>query len=427
MKVVLLSTEESDRARVAEWLGARGYAVATACTAAKAIEALPQGPAFALVDLVSRQESLKFLRALVTDNHTAWTIAIGDRRDAGTTAEALRLGIVDVITRPLREADVLSALANAREFAGMVGRKPQPVADLAADGLFTLSPRMRDVYEIARRVAASRCPILLVGERGTGRETVARAIHQYGPQREGQFLKVLAGPDCTRELAHAIDHHKGGTLYIEDVSLLPDPAQARLEKWLGDAHQAPVQDGGHRTVRAVAGAQPRIEGLVERRSFRRTLFDALSIVRLELPTLRERSQDIPLLALLFMKDACARHDVAAKTFSRSALALLSSMPWRGNAAELRGLVERLAVMVPRGVVLQEDVLQHVRFDGASARGGTAGTLRDARQQFEREYIASALQRHGWRMEAAASELGIERTNLYRKMKQLAITKGEGRA
>jgi two-component system nitrogen regulation response regulator NtrX len=83
-------------------------------------------------------------------------------------------------------------------------------------------------------------------------------------------------------------------------------------------------------------------------------------------------------------------------------------------------------MVPRGVVLQEDVLQHVRFDDVQARGGSVGTLREARRQFEREFIASALQRHGWRMEAAASDLGIERTNLYRKMKQLRIARGEGR-
>lgn len=427
MKVIILSAESAEPATITEWLGARGYSVVIAGAAAKAMEALPDGPAFALVDLALRQESLKFLRALVTNNHSAWTIAIADRRDAGSTAEALRLGVVDIITRPVREADVLSALANVREFAGLAGRKPQPVAEAAIDGLFTLSPRMRDVYEIARRVAASRCPILLVGERGTGRETVARAIHRYGPQRDGEFVKVIAGADCTRELARAIEHHPGGTLYIEDVSLLPEPAQARLEKWLRDAQDAPVLDNGYPTVRTVAGAQPRIDGFIDRRTFRRILFEALSVVRLELPTLRERSQDIPLLALLFMKEACARHDVAAKSFSRSALALLSSLPWRGNAAELRGLVERLAVMVPRGVVLQEDVLQHVRFDGASARGGTVGTLREARQQFEREFIASALQRHGWRMEAAASELGIERTNLYRKMKQLSIIKGEGRA
>ncbi|HSL23051.1 MAG TPA: sigma 54-interacting transcriptional regulator [Vicinamibacterales bacterium] len=427
MKVILLSSEIPDRDKVAEWLRARGYNVTSAADSVRALELLPAGASFALVDLANRQESIKFLRALVTENRSAWTIGISDRRDAGATAEALRLGVLDIVARPVKEADVLAALANVREFAGLAGRRPPPHPDAPSEGVFTYSPRMRDVYEIARRVAPSRCPVLLVGERGTGRETLARAIHRHGPHPEREFFKIACGPDCVVQLAAALDDRAGGTLYIEDVSMLPDPAQSRLEKWLAAAADTAQNGHGNTALRAIAGAPPQIDEAVDRRIVRRLLFEALSVVRLDLPTLRERSQDIPLLAMMFMKDACGRHDVAAKTFSRSALALLSSLPWRGNAAELQRLVERLAVIVPRGVVLQEDVLQHVRFDGAAARGGTAGTLRDARQQFEREFIASALQRHGWRMEAAASELGIERTNLYRKMKQLAITKGEGRA
>ena len=430
MKVILLSSESPDRDKIAEWLRARGYTVASAADAVNALERLPDGASFALVDLANRHESIRFLRALVSENRSVWTIGISDRRDAGATAEALRLGVLDIIARPVREADVLAALANVREFAGLAGRRAPAPPDAPSETVFTYSPRMRDAYEMARRVAPSRCPVLLVGERGTGRETLARAIHRHGPHPEREFIKIGSGADSVAQLAAAIgDHPGGGTLYVEDVSQLPDLAQSRLEKWLAAAGEVKVEKHAHAaaSLRAIAGAPPQIEEAVERHQVRRALFESLVVVRIDLPTLRERTQDIPLLAMMFMKDACAHHDVTAKTFSRSALALLSSLPWRGNAAELQRLVERLAVIVPRGVVLQEDVLQHVRFDGATVRGGTIGTLRDARQQFEREFIASALQRHGWRMEAAASELGIERTNLYRKMKQLAITKGDGRA
>lgn len=421
MKVILLGPESPDRENIAGWLRALGCKVSISAAAATALGALGTGASFALIDLTARHEARSFMRALVAADRSAWCIAITDRRDAGATAEALRLGVIDIITRPLREQDLVAALANAREFAGIAARKPSPPEEPLADGFYTQSPRMREVYEMARRVAPSRCPVLLVGERGTGRETLARVIHAHGTLRKAPFVK-LNGAAPVSEIREALhDSTPTSTVYIEDVGELALDAQLALERWLAAVHG--VNGAMHRII---AAAQPRIFGFMERRTFRDPLFEALSVVRFELPTLRERPQDIPLLALYFLKESCARHGAQAKTFSRSALALMSSLPWRGNAAELRGLVERLALMVPRGVILQEDVLQHVRFDDAQARGGNAGSLREARRQFEREFIASALQRHGWRMEAAATELGIERTNLYRKIKQLSIIRGDGR-
>jgi len=153
---------------------------------------------------------------------------------------------------------------------------------------------------------------------------------------------------------------------------------------------------------------------------RRGLVESIGTVRIDLPPLRQRSQDVPLLATYFLKEACRRADIPSKTFSRSALTLLAALPWRGNAGELRSLTERLAVLVTRGVVLMEDVLANVRLDNAEAVGHSRGTLREARDRFEREYVTAVLQHHKGRMGAAARELGIERTNLYRKIKQLNI-------
>jgi DNA-binding NtrC family response regulator len=122
----------------------------------------------------------------------------------------------------------------------------------------------------------------------------------------------------------------------------------------------------------------------------------------------------------FLKEACRRNDQPAKTFSRGALTLLAALPWPGNAGELRSLTERLSVLVPRGVVLLEDVLANVRLEGSESVGRMRGSLKDAREQFERDYVTSVLQHHKGRMGAAARHLGIERTNLYRKIKQLNI-------
>ncbi|MEP6917375.1 MAG: helix-turn-helix domain-containing protein, partial [Acidobacteriota bacterium] len=146
----------------------------------------------------------------------------------------------------------------------------------------------------------------------------------------------------------------------------------------------------------------------------------IAIVQIDLPPLRQRVEDVPLLATHFLKDACRRNGMELKAFSRSALTLLASLPWSGNGSELRALAERLAVLVPRGTVLLEDVLASVRLDGAEAITRERGSLRNAREQFEREHVTAVLQHHKGRMGAAARELGIERTNLYRKIKHLHI-------
>jgi DNA-binding NtrC family response regulator len=426
MKVLLLSTEASDRTKISEWLTSRGYEVRTARTAAAAaMDALPSAaPPFALVDLASRAESLRFLRGLITAERTVWSIAIADRRDAGSISEALRLGVIDVVRRPLRESDLMAALANAREFAGLAARRDHPAPEPPPGTVFTGSPRMREIYEVARRIAPSRCPVLLVGERGTGRETVAHAIHQHSPLRDAEFVRATCGGLDAADLRSLFSREEA-FVFLESAGELTPQLQSKLEDWVVSDTSRDHREG-QRGIRLVVATRPRIDTLVAHGDFRRSLYDALAIVRIDMPLLRERPQDIPVLAIHFLKEACARYDLTPKTFSRSALTLLSSLPWRGNAAELRGLIDRLAVLIPRGVVLQEDVLQHLRFDDVQARGAAGGTLREARHQFEREFIASALQRHQWRMEAAASELGIERTNLYRKMKQLSIIRGDGR-
>jgi DNA-binding NtrC family response regulator len=195
--------------------------------------------------------------------------------------------------------------------------------------------------------------------------------------------------------------------------------QGTLERLLAESDSRLGRERAH-PVRVLAGAGPGIVEAVDRGTFRRDLFERLAVVRLDLPELRGRPQDVPLLAAHFLKKACEQHEAPPKVFSPSAQNLLAALPWRGNAKELQHLTERLAVLVQRGVILQEDVLQHVQLDGAGASRLPGMTLREAREAFERDFIATAIERHKGRMGAAARELGIERTNLYRKLRQLGI-------
>jgi DNA-binding NtrC family response regulator len=415
VNVIFLSPPWAERGDVSRIIAEAGHVPVLVETSAEAATRAGQGGAdMILLDLAAGAEALRFLRR-VAARVALPVVAIADRRQPEASAEALRLGVADIIGRPVHGEDLVAALANAREYARLTERAPSHLdSPPQADGLFGSSPGIQNVLSVVRRVAQSRCSVLIVGERGTGRETVARAIRDQGQHKEGVFLKFLCSDVDRGAFAAALDPvtFTNATLYLEDLGELPMDLQSQLEGRL--------VEGGEHLPRVIGAPQPGIMDRVERGLFRRTLLETISVVRIDLPPLRQRAQDIPLLATHFLKESCRRHDVPAKSFSRGALSLLSALPWPGNAAELRALTERLSILIPRGVVLLEDVLANVRFDGAEAMGSARGSLKVARERFERDYVTAVLQHHKGRMGAAAKELGIERTNLYRKIKQLKI-------
>ncbi|HEX5475282.1 MAG TPA: sigma 54-interacting transcriptional regulator [Vicinamibacterales bacterium] len=422
--ILLVAPDTPERTEIAATLMQGGHVVSLQELAAVDPTAIPAATTQAVVvDLAGGPDALKFLRRYVGTTDRVPVVCIADRRQMDASGEALRLGAVDIVARPVRAGDVTAAIANAREFAETVGQPqlPTPAIELPADSVFGASPAIREVLATIRRIAPSRCSVLVVGERGTGREMVARAIHVQGRRRDRPFLKIEcatpAPADLEQLLEARIEH--GSTVYLQDVHELAPAVQQRLVHLI---RHAPAQEVHAETdgpeVRYIGTVTPG-SGTAASDTYRE-LIERLGVVSVELPPLRQRTEDIPLLAMHFLKEASRHHGVPPKTFARSALTLLSALPWRGNAGELRALAERLAILVPRGVILLEDVLANVRLDGAEAMGESRGTLRDARERFEREYVAAVLQQHRGRVGAAARTLGIERTNLYRKIKQLKI-------
>jgi two-component system nitrogen regulation response regulator NtrX len=316
--------------------------------------------------------------------------------------------------------------------------------------VFGSSPAMRKIVELLPRISPSRCPILLYGERGTGREMLARAIHGHA-RRDAPFVTVDCSSSTPQELEHELfgaasqrrtdgqeerrsvervtQHSKlvkssGGTLFLMNVAEMPVRVQAKLHRLLRD-REAMLLTEKQRVeldVRPMAAVEPGFEAAVEEGRLRRDLYERLSLIRIELPPLRQRREDIPFLANHFLKEICRSAGSPIKTLTRSALTLLAALPWRGNAPELRALLERLVLLTPHGSIRLEDVLAQVRLDGSdiSATGGT--TLREARLRFERDYIAAVVRQHHGRMGEAAAALGIQRTNLYRKLRQLSVVR-----
>lgn len=415
MNVLFLSPPWAEREHVARIVTDAGHVPILVETSTAALSRAAHGDAdIVLLDLAAGAEALRFLRN-GAQRAPLPVVAIADRRQPAASTEALRLGIADLISRPVIADDLVAGLANAREFSRITERSSSNLElPQLADGVVGASPAMRDVLGLVRRVSHTRCNVLIVGERGTGRETIARTIRDQGPNKNAAFVRFVCGAIDRAAFIAALDAaaFTDTALYLEDLCELPLELQERLE--------ARIAAGRERAPRVLGAPQARIMELVERGAFRASLLEAISVVRIDVPPLRHRRDDVPVLATHFLKEACRRHDIPAKSLSRGALALLSALPWPGNATELRALTERLSIVVPRGVVLLEDVLANIRLDGAEALGGPRGSLKSARERFERDYVTAVLQHHRGRMGAAAKELGIERTNLYRKIKQLKI-------
>jgi two-component system, NtrC family, nitrogen regulation response regulator NtrX len=336
------------------------------------------------------------------------------------------------------------------ETIALTGRsETASTASRPARELVGRSAAITRVQELVRRAAGSNGGVLLVAHRGGDVESVARELWARTVRTAGDFQRVECGgadaarldrllfgvpaattpvdlenvaPDSRIALAAA------GVLFLQDVTDMPASVQARVARVARDGE---VRIDGARTatdIRWMASAAPGIESEVRSGRFRSDLYRRLAASRIDLPPLRDRPEDVGLLASRLLEDWCEACGCGTRSFTESALALLSALAWPGNLADLQRVVERAAADAVHDAIRIEDVLPALQLDSLDARDGARspgsfvpdGNLRDARLGFEREYIAAVLQHHGWRMAEAAKALGIQRPNLYRKARQLGI-------
>jgi two-component system, NtrC family, nitrogen regulation response regulator NtrX len=310
--------------------------------------------------------------------------------------------------------------------------------------LLGTSPAADKLRRLVDRAVDGSDHVLVSAEPGLSAEAVAREIHDGRGRASAPFvicdcataaagsveprLFGLAEARRPRHLEQisetsAIARATGGTLFLPNVGELPFSIQTRLTQLLrdGEASVAFSESATRIDVRVVAGTAIDLDAEVREGRFRRDLYQRFTL-RLEVPALRRRPSDIPLLVERLAMDGGHPLSVRPLTFSVEALTLLSALPWRGNLQELGEVVERLVHSGRDGVVGLEDVLAQMRLERAPAVFPPAGTLRAARVGFERDYIAAVLHQYAWRMGEAARALGIQRPNLYRKVRQLGIAR-----
>ena len=400
-----------------------------------------------LVDLSRGAAALQLAQEIRSHRASTLMFAVVDERRPDLTTEAVLAGVADVFARPVGGRRVAGAIERELNYESCDGSR-------SGDELYSHSPAMRPVIALIDEAASKRAGVLIRGEDGTGRQVAARAIHVLQNASTASFVTVNCAAYDTEELDAALfganagsesygdpgsrglarvsregrlHDAVGGTIYVQNVADAATKVQARLARVLRDREALLVETGEPIAfdIRPMAGVDPGFDRAVQEGRVRDDLFRRLSVIRIDMPPLRERREDIPALANYYLREICAQLRVPPKTVSRAALSLISALPWPGNAVELRTLLEAVVngLQGGRGIGL-EDLLAHVRLDGGSVGVSGGGTLKQARARFEREYISTILEQHHGRISDAAKALGIQRTNLYRKMRSLRV--GQGR-
>jgi DNA-binding NtrC family response regulator len=317
--------------------------------------------------------------------------------------------------------------------------EPGPIPSLAVELVGPSAAAVR-TRELVRRAAPLDGGVLLVAEPGIDTASIAREIHDRSRYAERPFCVLACSEGATSDLerrlfgtrsdadrdrvAIAADsllaEARGGTLYLQDALDLSAALQARLARVVRDGEIMTAGAVMPLGLRLVASAPPTVDEDVRANRFRSDLFRRLAVSRIDLPPLRERVDDIAALAERVLHDACRASGVPPRSFTQAAQALLAALAWPGNLGELRATIAGVVAGTDAAVLQIEHLLPVLRLERAAPAMTSAATLRDARQRFERDYIAQVLQRHGWRLAEAARALGIQRPNLYRKARQLGI-------
>jgi DNA-binding NtrC family response regulator len=398
-----------------------------------------------LIDFSSPAVAVQLIREIRQQRTDVLAFAVIPANRPDLATEAVVAGMADVLVWPIDGRRIANAVQ--RELAYRSGRLE---TDACHHDLYAQSAAMQGVVEQIGQAAKRRGGVLIVGEEGTGKEAVARAIHAVDPaSRQGRFVVIdcagLEAAELTTLLfgiparadeddlpARSVERistdsrlHEaiGGTLYLRNLAEAPTRVQIRLACMLRDREVTIVESGATvpLNMRCIASADPGIETAVRDGRLRDDLFRRVSGFRIAVPRLADRRQDIPALANAIAREICASRNTSSKVLSRAALSLFAALPWRGNASELRAVLASAIAGSDTSIVRLETVLVHVRLDGNTVMA-SAGTLRQARTRFEREYISAILAQHRGRITEAAKVLGIQRTNLYRKMRSLSVSR-----
>jgi two-component system response regulator GlrR len=436
---VLLVDDDRDLLQlIAMRLQAAGYGVTAVESGEAALAALAVSrPQVVVTDLrMQGMDGMALFDAIHRDSPSLPVVILTAHGTIPEAVTATRRGVFSFLTKPFEPKVLLDTVAEAMRLSSPPASGE--MEDWRAE-LITRSSSMEDLLAQARRVAASDASVCIFGQSGTGKELLARAIHRASPRREAPFVAVNCGAIPEGLLESELFGHKkgsftgavsdrrglfqaaqGGTLFLDEVGDMPLPLQVKLLRALEERKVRPV--GSHESfevdVRVISATHRKLEERIASGEFREDLFYRLNVVKLYIPALAERREDIPLLANHFLTRLAERYRRGHLGFSPEAMQLLVSAPWPGNVRQLLNVIEQAVALAPTEVIPESLVRQ------ALDAGDTALTpLDEARKAFERDYLVRILKITGGNVTKAARLAGRNRTEFYRLLERHSLEPG----
>ncbi|MGP8247782.1 MAG: sigma-54-dependent transcriptional regulator [Bryobacteraceae bacterium] len=385
---------------------------------------------------------IDLLRTVRQNAAASPVIMISGHGTIADAVEATRAGAFDFLEKPLSRDRVLVAVKNALDRSNLEheNERLRELVKSDAPKMIGSSPAWQRAVEQASMAARSDARVLLIGESGTGKELLAAHIHNSSPFSAGPFVKVNCAAIPTELLETELFGHEkgsftgatatrrgkfemadGGTIFLDEVGDLHAASQAKLLRVLqeGEFHRVGGEQIIRVSVRVISATNRDLAALVSQERFREDLYYRLSVVPIRVPALRERPHDVRLLAEYFLEDFCVRNNFHAKKLDDTVFPLLETYPWPGNARELRNVVERMAILTQGDRLTRDSIPVEIR---VQREAGPKSTIQEARESAEREHILRALEESNWNVSGAARALGMERTNLHKRIRALGLSR-----
>ncbi|HET8645488.1 MAG TPA: sigma-54 dependent transcriptional regulator [Vicinamibacteria bacterium] len=445
-RILIVDDDQGTLASLSRAFALEGYTALTAPSATRALERLADEPVDAVLSdvVMPEMDGLAFLARLKERTPEVPVVLMSGQATVETAVQATRMGALDFVEKPVGLDRLLLTLRNALRL-NTLQRENRELQRYWREELALIgeSAPMGSLRALIERAAPSDVPILVAGENGTGKELVARAIHDLSPRRAGPFVKM----NCAAVPAELVEselfgHEKGafsgaaaqrrgrfeqadgGTLFLDEIGDMPAPMQAKLLRVLQDGEFTRVGGSAElkADVRVISATNRDLDALLAGGRFREDLLYRINTLTLRTPALRDHAADVPALAAHFAQAACGRNHWKPRRFAAEALEVLKRQPWKGNVRELKNVVERALILSDADPITADDVRVALG-PPAAARGGgmpTDGPLREVMDAYEREVIRERLKANGGHVTNTARSLGLERSHLYKKCRQLGI-------
>ncbi len=438
--ILVVDDEPSHRDSLRRIFERAGYDVSTADDGAEALDLVRREPVtVVLTDLVMpRMDGQELLRAVKTVRPEVDVVVMTAYGTVENAVQAMREGAYDFVSKPVKRSELLACIDRVLERRALVVEnrelKERLLAAASTGDVIGQSPAMRKLRATVEQVAPSAASILLAGESGTGKEVCARAIHNLSRRQDGPFVVVncaaLPSSILETELFGRVDGDElrpgqiqradQGTLFLDEVGAIPPSAQVRLLRVLQSGQLEP--EGGQAPVtvdvRVVAASDADLKEAVASGAFREDLFYKLDVIHIDMPPLRDRAEDVPLLATAFLKTYAGRHDKTVRHIEQKAMEALCAWPWPGNVRELENVLERAVVLCPSDTLGLDDLPEQIADQvGGAPRSHETLQFRvgSTMEQLERAAIDATLRHTRGDKKLTAKLLGISLRTLYRRL------------